>query len=75
MRSSATPRSPRLKTAIAATGLSVSDLAFAAFSAAAPYRDSDKRGGANGGRLALSPQKDWESQSTGPHRSSRPCAR
>ena len=49
-----------LKTTIAATGLSVSDLAFAAFSAAAPYRDSDKRGGANGGRLALSPQKDWE---------------
>ncbi len=49
-----------LKGAIAATGISVSDLAFAAFSAAAPYRDSDKRGGANGGRLALSPQKDWE---------------
>ena len=49
-----------LKQAIAATGLCVSDLAFAAFSAAAPYRDSDKRGGANGGRLALEPQKDWE---------------
>ena len=48
-----------LKTAVLATGLSVSDLAFAAFSAAATYRDSDKRGGANGGRLALSPQKDW----------------
>ena len=49
-----------LKQAITATGISVSDLAFAAFAAAAPYRDSDKRGGANGGRLALAPQKDWE---------------
>ncbi len=48
-----------LKDAITATGLSVSDLAFTAFSAAATYRDSDKRGGANGGRLALAPQKDW----------------
>ncbi len=48
-----------LKQAIAGTGLSVSDLAFTAFSAASTYRDSDKRGGANGGRLALAPQKDW----------------
>ena len=48
-----------LKTAVMASGLSVSDLAFTAFSAAATYRDSDKRGGANGGRLALAPQKDW----------------
>jgi catalase-peroxidase len=48
-----------LKRAIMATGLSVSDLAFTAFSAAATYRDSDKRGGANGGRLALAPQRDW----------------
>ena len=48
-----------LKQAILATNLSVSDLAFTAFSAASTYRDSDKRGGANGGRLALSPQKDW----------------
>jgi catalase-peroxidase len=48
-----------LKKLIMETGLSVSDLAFTAFSAAAPYRDSDKRGGANGGRLALAPQKDW----------------
>ena len=48
-----------LKRAIMATGLSVSDLAFTGFSAAATYRDSDKRGGANGGRLALAPQKDW----------------
>lgn len=48
-----------LKQTILATGLSVSDLAFTAFSAASTYRDSDKRGGANGGRLALAPQKDW----------------
>ncbi|TXN66390.1 catalase/peroxidase HPI [Methylobacterium sp. WL18] len=48
-----------LKQAILATGVSVSDLAFTAFSAASTYRDSDKRGGANGGRLALAPQKDW----------------
>jgi catalase-peroxidase len=48
-----------LKQSIMATGQSVSDLAFTAFSAAATYRHSDKRGGANGGRLALSPQKDW----------------
>lgn len=48
-----------LKLAIMATGVSVSDLAFTAYSAAATYRDSDKRGGANGGRLALAPQKDW----------------
>lgn len=49
-----------LKRAVMATGLSVSDLVFTAFSAAATYRDSDKRGGANGGRLALAPQKDWD---------------
>jgi catalase-peroxidase len=48
-----------LKHAILATGASVPDLVFTAFSAAATYRDSDKRGGANGGRLALAPQKDW----------------
>jgi catalase-peroxidase len=48
-----------LKQALLATRLSVSDLTFTAFSAAASYRDSDKRGGANGGRLALAPQKDW----------------
>ncbi|TXN48758.1 catalase/peroxidase HPI [Methylobacterium sp. WL7] len=48
-----------LKQVILATGVPVSDLAFTAFSAASTYRDSDKRGGANGGRLALAPQKDW----------------
>ncbi len=50
---------PALKQTIMNLEISVSDLAFTAFSAAATYRDSDKRGGANGGRLALAPQKDW----------------
>ena len=49
-----------LKQAILATGISVSDLVYTAFSAAVTHRHSDKRGGANGGRLALAPQKDWE---------------
>jgi len=48
-----------LKRSILATGLSMSDLVFTAFSAAATYRNSDKRGGANGGRLALAPQNGW----------------
>ena len=48
-----------LKQAIMAMGVSASDLVFTAFSAASTYRNSDKRGGANGGRLALAPQKDW----------------
>jgi catalase-peroxidase len=39
--------------------LAASDLVFTAFSAAATYRNSDKRGGANGGRLALAPQNSW----------------
>ena len=48
-----------LKQQLMAAGVSVSDLVFTAFSAAATYRNSDKRGGANGARLALAPQKDW----------------
>ena len=48
-----------LKQAILETGISRSDLVFTAFSAAVTHRSSDKRGGANGGRLALAPQKDW----------------
>ncbi len=56
-----------LKQSIMASGLTVSDLIFTAFSAASTYRHSDKRGGANGGRLALSPQKDWAvNRRTGP---------
>ena len=48
-----------LKQQILATGISPSDLVFTAFSSAVTHRSSDKRGGANGGRLALAPQKDW----------------
>ena len=48
-----------LKQSIMATGMSLSDLVYTAFSAAVTHRRSDKRGGANGGRLALAPQKDW----------------
>ncbi|MFI9361941.1 catalase/peroxidase HPI [Kitasatospora sp. NPDC053057] len=49
-----------LKRRIAATGLSVSDLVSTAWSAASSYRNSDKRGGANGGRIRLQPQAGWE---------------
>lgn len=49
----------KLKDTILSAHLSVSDLAFTAFSSAATYRDSDKRGGANGARLALAPQNGW----------------
>ncbi|MBO0358523.1 catalase/peroxidase HPI [Hymenobacter sp. BT186] len=48
-----------LKQQIMGLGISPSDLVFTAFSAAVTHRHSDKRGGANGGRLALAPQKDW----------------
>jgi catalase-peroxidase len=49
-----------LKQTLLASGLSVSDLVFTAWAAAASFRGTDKRGGANGARLRLSPQKDWE---------------
>ncbi|MBL6671884.1 MAG: catalase/peroxidase HPI [Alphaproteobacteria bacterium] len=49
-----------LKNAIMATGLSVSELVGAAWASASTYRGSDKRGGANGARLRLTPQRDWE---------------
>lgn len=49
-----------LKSDIMATGLSVSELVRAAWASASTYRDSDKRGGANGARVRLAPQKDWE---------------
>ncbi|MEL7332780.1 MAG: peroxidase family protein, partial [Cyanobacteria bacterium J06560_2] len=49
-----------LKSKILASGLSVSQLVSTAWASASTYRDSDKRGGANGGRLRLAPQKDWE---------------
>jgi catalase-peroxidase len=48
-----------LKAKILSTGLSVSQLASAAWASASTFRESDKRGGANGARIRLSPQKDW----------------
>jgi catalase-peroxidase len=48
-----------LKSKILASGLSISSLVSTAWASAVTYRDSDKRGGANGGRLRLAPQKDW----------------
>jgi catalase-peroxidase len=49
-----------LKTKILASGLSISQLVTTAWASAASFRGSDKRGGANGARLRLAPQKDWE---------------
>ena len=49
----------KLKAEILASGLTVPELVRTAWAAAASYRDSDMRGGANGGRLRLAPQKDW----------------
>jgi catalase-peroxidase len=49
-----------LKAKILATGLSVSELVSTAWASATTFRGSDKRGGANGARIQLSPQKDWE---------------
>jgi len=48
-----------LKGTILASGLTVPQLVHTAWSAAASYRGTDKRGGANGGRLRLAPQRDW----------------
>ncbi len=49
-----------LKAKILASGLSISQLVTTAWASAAPFRGSDKRGGANGARIRLAPQKDWE---------------
>src|SRR6478736_3287165 len=49
-----------LKSAIADTGLTVSQLVSTAWAAASSFRGSDKRGGANGARIRLAPQNGWE---------------
>ncbi|MEM9630759.1 MAG: catalase/peroxidase HPI [Pseudomonadota bacterium] len=49
-----------LKAKVLASGLTVSDLVSAAWASASTFRGSDKRGGANGARVRLAPQKDWE---------------
>jgi len=50
----------QLKGEILASGLTISQLVSAAWASAATFRGSDKRGGANGARIRLAPQKDWE---------------
>ena len=50
----------QLKDQVLATGLSVTDLVSTAWASAATFRGTDKRGGANGARVRLAPQKDWE---------------
>ncbi|MBW3665168.1 MAG: aldehyde dehydrogenase family protein, partial [Actinobacteria bacterium] len=49
-----------LKEKLLASGLSITQLVFTAWASAASFRGTDKRGGANGARIRLAPQKDWE---------------
>jgi catalase-peroxidase len=49
-----------LKTQLLASGISISEMVTTAWASASTYRNSDRRGGANGARIRLAPQKDWE---------------
>jgi catalase-peroxidase len=49
----------QLKSKLLASGLTISELVFTAWASASTFRGSDKRGGANGARIRLAPQKDW----------------
>jgi len=50
----------KLKSSILNSGLSISEMVSTAWASASTYRESDRRGGANGARIRLAPQKDWE---------------
>jgi len=54
-----------VKAKIADSGLSAADMIATAWDSARTFRGSDKRGGANGARIRLAPQKDWEANETG----------
>ncbi|HEY2814582.1 MAG TPA: catalase/peroxidase HPI [Acidimicrobiales bacterium] len=54
-----------LKEKVVGSGLSISQLVATAWASASSYRDTDKRGGANGARIRLAPQKDWEANDPG----------
>jgi catalase-peroxidase len=51
----------QLKGSILSSGLSISEMVYTAWSSASTYRGSDRRGGANGARIQLAPQRNWES--------------